>query len=614
MKRRLIVDGQIFQTPAWHRGMGKYSLDFLKASAARDEYSSIELVVSSEVKSDVNFLKTFKKELPAVTITELDLAPNEIGNPEIAPRNRKVIDRFIEEQAKTDGLDFLILSIMQGEIYPVFPSAPVVHKLVIVYDLIPLLFFEAYLGNPITRVEYLSKIQELLKADHYFTISKTVANDLALNLGVDPSRVTNIDGGPARHADKPQKLVAPKNFILMPTGNDLRKNNERAIRGFEQFNSCHNNQYKLLITSYFKKYQIEELSKLSDNVVFTGNISGGELSYLYQHCTALLFPAEYEGLGMPIIEALEFGKPVACSNIAAFREMSKTAFTYFDPYSIGEIDAALEKVTSNQNVDSKEYERILSKYSWAKTAEKFMARTRELKPTSPLAKLKLAIFAPNPAGTSRAGQFAQTAHAELSRLFDCDYFLGPLVGAEERVNYLPYIAGGKPLGVGLGFDPSSYVHTIYQIDNSTNSAEVLFAALANPGIVILHDDNLGKCWRAMVDKKLTDQSRFDLERAIDAKLILSRARPHFLASLLSGQKAVVVFGESARHNVAGAAKKVNPKLKIVKLALPVPRPVYPDVLEGREMNKASMDFKTFSEELKELLTHLSSVAKERSSR
>ncbi|MGH7238105.1 MAG: glycosyltransferase, partial [Candidatus Saccharimonadales bacterium] len=314
MSRKLVVDGQIFQTPAWHRGMGKYSLDFLKALAVRDEYSSIELIISSKIKSDAAILKTLQQELPTMTLARLPLLPNEIGNPDIAPHNRAVIDRFMDERAGMGHqLDFLILSIMQGEIYSVFPTSPAVHKLVIVYDLIPLLFFQTYLGNPITRVEYLSKIQELFRADHYFAISKTVANDLALNLAIDPARITNIDGGPARHAPNPKKMAAPKDFILMPTGNDLRKNNERAIRAFDKFNIRRARKYKLLITSYFKRYQIDELSKLSDDVIFTGNISGAELSYLYQHCAALLFPAEYEGLGMPIIEALEYNKPVACS-------------------------------------------------------------------------------------------------------------------------------------------------------------------------------------------------------------------------------------------------------------------------------------------------------------
>ncbi|MGH7240521.1 MAG: glycosyltransferase family 4 protein, partial [Candidatus Saccharimonadales bacterium] len=337
-------------------------------------------------------------------------------------------------------LDFLILSIMQGEIYSVFPTSPAVHKLVIVYDLIPLLFFQTYLGNPITRVEYLSKIQELFRADHYFAISKTVANDLALNLAIDPARITNIDGGPARHAPNPKKMAAPKDFILMPTGNDLRKNNERAIRAFDKFNIRRARKYKLLITSYFKRYQIDELSKLSDDVIFTGNISGAELSYLYQHCAALLFPAEYEGLGMPIIEALEYNKPVACSNIAAFREMSLSAFTYFDPYQVDEIDAALEKVTRDPSVDQLAYKKILKKYSWTGTAKKFVDKVVSLgsKPADN-DKKKLAIFAPNPSGSSVAGNFTQLVHAELSRLSICDYYLGANSSKEKRINYLPYI-------------------------------------------------------------------------------------------------------------------------------------------------------------------------------
>ena len=48
--KRLIIDAQLFQTPAWHRGMGKYSFEFIKSLSRRNQtdpqWSSISIVLS----------------------------------------------------------------------------------------------------------------------------------------------------------------------------------------------------------------------------------------------------------------------------------------------------------------------------------------------------------------------------------------------------------------------------------------------------------------------------------------------------------------------------------------------------------------------------------------
>ena len=58
------------------------------------------------------------------------------------------------------------------------------------------------------------------------------------------------------------------------------------------------------------------------NVFLTGKISDSERIWLYSHCDALLFPSQGEGFGLPVIEAMQFGKPVFIATFTCLPEIS----------------------------------------------------------------------------------------------------------------------------------------------------------------------------------------------------------------------------------------------------------------------------------------------------
>lgn len=577
--RLLVFDGQVFQTPAWHRGMGKYSVELLSAisSVAPPEgwEALIRILLSSRIPSDKDMVSFLKRQLPNAKLEYLDLYPDEIGDKSVAVKNRQVVDEYIRKLTNEgyEEIDYTILSLMQGHISPVFPSVDGVNKILLFYDIIPLTMHDMYLRNSITRTEYLPKIGELLKADSYLAISKTVANDLTLYLGIDPSRVVSIDGGAINHAAKEKTYPIDKPFFLMPTGNDLRKNNRRAIMGFEQFNAKHHNQYQLVITSFFKDHEVEELSRLSPSVTFTGNISGEELEYLYKNATALLFPPEYEGLGMPIIEAIQKNKPIACSNIAVFREMSTTAFEYFDPYSVNEVELALERTITPSTVDKKEYAAILRRYTWENSAKKMIDHLSALPKAQPLSRRRIAVFGPSPTcNNTQVGRRLQEWHAELSRSFDIDYYLESGDANEQRVNYLSYIVKTRQLERGFRL-PAETLPAIYHIGNGDDFAHTLFAALGRPGVTILHDLDLRKAWDSMLQKGLISRSRLAVEEQLQSAF---NQKAFGLVSLLKTQKAVIVFSAALKSQLR-ASGIINEEL-VHLFSYPISCLVYPEAL------------------------------------
>ena len=56
-----------------------------------------------------------------------------------------------------------------------------------------------------------------------------------------------------------------------------------------------------------------------------------ELQQLYANAEAIVCPSIYEGFGLPVLEALEFSKPIICSDLESFREIAGEAAVYFDP-------------------------------------------------------------------------------------------------------------------------------------------------------------------------------------------------------------------------------------------------------------------------------------------
>ena len=588
----LIFDAQVFQTPALQRGMGKYSFELIRSMALRnvvsEEWTSIDVILSTNMDIDEQNLSQLRA-LPLVTIYKLDLSPNDILNPDISStHNRHVIDEFIKDKPAESA--YIILSLMQGEISPVYPSLESISKSVLFYDLIPLMFHKIYLQNPITRKEYLSKLKELLLSDIYLAISKTVANDLSVYLGVDTTRIVSIDGGPIAHDTKTKKIDVPKNFILMPTGNDLRKNNNRAIEGFKLFNQKHANKYSLVITSFFKDEQIEELSALAENVIFTGNISGSELNYLYEKAALLLFPSEYEGLGLPVLEALEHGLGVVCSDITVFREISATAFSYFDPTRIHSIADALEEAI-NKDFEQASAREILNKYTWENTAtiteEKLLETKKNL---DKKVKDLLTVVGADFSGNNKVGKFILQSHASLNRIFDIRYY--ELLGVnkvESRVDFLPYVTSWKQLAAHEPiFVDGDSGHVLYHITNTKNSVLPLMGALAKPGVVFLHDSNLHNLWLAAREQGIISSGRFELEEKINAKF--DGQRLSWIGSLVAHQKAVVVFSDEAESIVKKIINNMKKRTVALKLAVPSNQLVYPEIISKHKAHIPSEEF------------------------
>lgn len=83
-------------------------------------------------------------------------------------------------------------------------------------------------------------------------------------------------------------------------------------------------------------------------VIFFGEATDRELGWFYKHAQALVFPSHSEGFGLPALEAMMYGCPVAASNIPSLQEICGDCAVYMDPANKGSIQKALQHVSERE--------------------------------------------------------------------------------------------------------------------------------------------------------------------------------------------------------------------------------------------------------------------------
>jgi len=117
--------------------------------------------------------------------------------------------------------------------------------------------------------------------------------------------------------------------------------------------------------------QIKEMG-LQDSVQLTGWVPREDLYSLYERARAFVYPSTFEGFGMPVLEALAAGIPVACSDIPPLREVASDAALYFDPLNEDEIASAIERIMSDTSLQeqlAKAGRERARPFTWERCAE-----------------------------------------------------------------------------------------------------------------------------------------------------------------------------------------------------------------------------------------------------
>jgi len=202
-------------------------------------------------------------------------------------------------------------------------------------------FWNLLLGLSVARSRSVIADSEATARDLERYYPRAGSKTIVIHLGVDPEFF--------RIGDRRRAAAAPGDkYILVVSTLHPHKNLGRLMEAFATFRTSHP-EFRLVIAGLrgFASEQLESRRSelgLEESVRFTGWIPRSELYDLFEGSTASIAPSQFEGFGIPVIEALAAGIPMACSAIPPFDEIVGSAAARFDPTSVPAIVAALELI------------------------------------------------------------------------------------------------------------------------------------------------------------------------------------------------------------------------------------------------------------------------------
>jgi glycosyltransferase involved in cell wall biosynthesis len=209
-------------------------------------------------------------------------------------------------------------------------------------------------------------------------VSEATRSDLLHFYRINGERVTVIPHG-ANPAFFTLNRSHTEDYLLCVSTLHPHKNIERLVRAYAR-----KPRAQKLILAGLRGFQTSAIEALiaelgvADRVTIPGWLPREGLMRLYEKAHAFVYPSTFEGFGMPVLEAMASGIPVACSDIPALREVAGDdgAVLFFDPLNENAIVAALDRIATDAELRRKLAaagpERARP-FTWRRTAEMTLA-------------------------------------------------------------------------------------------------------------------------------------------------------------------------------------------------------------------------------------------------
>jgi len=344
-------------------GIGRYVTNLARAMAAQltaDEW----LTILYDARHPQSW-----PSLPHVQTVPLDVSPFGLRQQWVIPRLLKRLNADLYHSA-----------------YYLMPYHPGVPAVLTVYDVIPLRFPAQSTLQARLLFRWMTWLA-LRAARQAVAISKATRRDFIAHFRFSPQQIAAIPlaADPAFCPQGPEMVAAvrahyglPEQFVLYLGSNKPHKNLVRLIEAWQRtMSTLHTSACLIIAGAWDDRYpeprrRVTELG-LDHSVRFLGPLPETDLPALYSAATAFVFPSLYEGFGLPVLEAMACGVPVACSNTSSLPEVAGDAALTFDPLDTGAIARTLAGLITDPELRadlSVRARQRAAQFSWSRVAQK----------------------------------------------------------------------------------------------------------------------------------------------------------------------------------------------------------------------------------------------------
>jgi glycosyltransferase involved in cell wall biosynthesis len=230
------------------------------------------------------------------------------------------------------------------------------------------------------KEESLNSTRQLIqRSSAIVCVSEFTRNDVLRHCDVGQRPVHVIHNG-VNHLGEP--FLSPSSYrpakpFLFTIGFVNRKKNHHSLLPLLKFNP----DIELVIAGrlddpdYVKSLQAEaEQNGIADRLHILGPISEAEKSWYHQNCLAYMQPSFAEGFGLPVVEAMQFGKPLFLSQLTSLPEIGGDVAFYFRGFEPDYMQSVFQEGMKQYNLGglSNVIKERGNNFSWRKSAEKYL--------------------------------------------------------------------------------------------------------------------------------------------------------------------------------------------------------------------------------------------------
>jgi glycosyltransferase involved in cell wall biosynthesis len=260
-------------------------------------------------------------------------------------------------------------------------------RVVTIHDLIYRFFPDAHPGLRSLGMRGLVRLAAR-RSHRVIAVSEHTRGDVVRHLHVDPRRVDVVPNGVGSESctdatpagELRERLsIGERRVVLSVSAKRPHKNLRALLDALARVAS--EKRPVLILPGYATWHEPElrehaELLGVAGDVRFLGWVPAADLEGLYELADCFVFPSLYEGFGLPVLEAMRRGVPVACSNASSLPEIAGDAALLFDPRDTEAIRGAIERLLGDGSLAEELARRGRARaetFSWERCAQETLA-------------------------------------------------------------------------------------------------------------------------------------------------------------------------------------------------------------------------------------------------